>query len=59
MLISLDWIKDFVNIPTDLTDQQIGERITLATAEVEQILAGEAFLEEIKVVERGTCRGST
>lgn len=36
MLISLNWIKDFVEIP-DLSPKEIGSSFTLTTAEVEDI----------------------
>ena len=43
MLISLNWIKDFVDIP-DLSPKEIGSLFTLTTAEVEDIIIkGEAL----------------
>lgn len=51
MLISIDWIKDFVALPTDLTPKEIGEKFTLATAEVEDVLTVGQHLEVITVVE--------
>jgi phenylalanyl-tRNA synthetase beta chain len=50
MLISIDWIKDFVKLP-DLTPKEIGSKFTLATAEVEDVVAVGGVLEKIKVVE--------
>lgn len=44
MLISLDWIKDFVNIP-DMSPKELGSKFTLATAEVEDVIvSGEALM---------------
>jgi phenylalanyl-tRNA synthetase beta chain len=51
MLISIDWIKDFVKLPEDLTPKEIGEKFTLATAEVEDVLTVGDHLEKITVVE--------
>ena len=51
MLISIDWIKDFVNVPTDMTPKELGEKFTLATAEVEDVLTIGEHLEKITVVE--------
>ena len=35
MKISVDWIRDFVDLPTELRDRDISERITLGVCEVE------------------------
>ncbi|MFH1418083.1 MAG: phenylalanine--tRNA ligase subunit beta [Planctomycetota bacterium] len=37
MLISLNWLKDFVDIPSDLNPQDLALRFTLTTAEVEGV----------------------
>lgn len=37
MKISLDWIRDFVDLPEDMTPEEIAEMFTLKTAEVEGI----------------------
>ena len=29
MLISIDWIKDFVNVPTDMTPKELGEKFDI------------------------------
>jgi phenylalanyl-tRNA synthetase beta chain len=50
MLISIDWIKDFVNVP-DLPSKELGSRFTLATAEVEDVISIGDFLERIVVAE--------
>jgi phenylalanyl-tRNA synthetase beta chain len=49
MLISIDWIKDFVNLPNDLTPDEIGNRFTMATAEVEGVITIGEFFEKIRV----------
>lgn len=50
MLISIDWIKDFVKLP-DLSPKEIGSKFTLATAEVEDVVSVGGVLEDVKVVE--------
>ena len=37
MLISLNWIRDFVDLPSDLDPQQLAERFTRTTAEVDGV----------------------
>lgn len=37
MLISLNWIRDFVDLPTDLDPQALAERFTMTTAEIEGV----------------------
>ncbi|HXH75688.1 MAG TPA: phenylalanine--tRNA ligase subunit beta [Bacteriovoracaceae bacterium] len=50
MLISLDWIKDFVQIP-DIAPKELASRFTLATAEVEDVIESGAALKPILCVE--------
>ncbi len=50
MLISLNWIKDFVSLP-DLTPKELASRFTLTTAEVEDVLVKGAALKPILCVE--------
>jgi len=38
MLISLKWIRDYVDLPADLAPCDLGERFTLTTAEVEEVI---------------------
>ena len=38
MLISLNWLRDFVDIPADVDPRQLAERLTLTTAEVEEVV---------------------
>ncbi len=51
MLISLDWIRDFTEVPTELSSQDIGLRLTMGTAEVEEVMEVGQFWNQIKVVE--------
>jgi phenylalanyl-tRNA synthetase beta chain len=37
MLISLDWIRDYVDLPADLDPRELAERFTRTTAEVEEV----------------------
>lgn len=37
MLVSLNWIRDFVDLPADLNPRELAERITLTTAEVDGV----------------------
>lgn len=48
MLISKNWIKDFVKLP-EVSDKELATRFTLATAEVEEVTTAWAHLNNIKV----------
>ena len=50
MLISLNWIKDFVEIP-DMPPKELASRFTLATAEVEDVIVKGENLKAVTVVE--------
>jgi phenylalanyl-tRNA synthetase beta chain len=50
MLISLNWIKDFVDLP-DLPPKELGSLFTLATAEVEDVIVKGDSLKSILCVE--------
>lgn len=50
MLISLNWIKDFVDIP-DMPAKELASKFTLATAEVEDVIVKGDNLRAVKVVE--------
>jgi len=50
MLISLNWIRDFVDVP-ELPPQELGKAITLATAEVDNVLSPGSHLKTIVVAE--------
>ncbi len=50
MLISLNWIKDFVEIP-EMSPKELGSLFTLATAEVEDVIVKGEALKPILCVE--------
>ncbi|MBN2616682.1 MAG: phenylalanine--tRNA ligase subunit beta [Spirochaetales bacterium] len=50
MKISIDWIKDYVNIP-DISDKELSEKFTLATCEVEGVERTGELLNSIYIVE--------
>lgn len=49
MLISLDWLKDFVDIPKDISPKLLADQLTLKTAEVEQIVSESAKFDNMLV----------
>lgn len=54
MKISLNWIQDFVDLPKDLTPEQISYDLTMSTVEVEEVIDLKKNFESIlvgKVVE--------
>lgn len=38
MLLSLNWLKDFVHIPRGLSPEELGQRLTMYTVEVESVM---------------------
>ncbi len=50
MLISLNWIKDFVDIP-EISPKELASSFTLTTAEVEDVKVTGAGLENVTVVQ--------
>ncbi len=50
MHISIDWIKDFTDLP-DLPDRELATRFTMATCEVDGIETVGAVLEQVAVAE--------
>ena len=50
MLISIDWIKDFVKLP-NIDAKEMMTRFTLSTAEVEDVVSTGGHLKKISVVE--------
>lgn len=50
MLISIDWIRDFVKLP-DLSPQEIGSRITLGCCEVEDVITSNNHVDKVVVAE--------
>lgn len=51
MLISKSWIEDFVALPPTMSPKELGEKVTLATAEVEDVINVGEYLNVIKVAE--------
>lgn len=51
MHISLDWLKDFIEIPKNLTPEALGNELTLKTAEVEGVIRADKGLEGVVVGE--------
>jgi phenylalanyl-tRNA synthetase beta chain len=49
MFISLNWLKDFVQIPENLSPKDLGRLLTLKTAEVEEVKSIAESLEHIVV----------
>lgn len=49
MNISINWIKDYVDLPEDITPVELGVKFTLATCEVEGVETTGAHLEQVKV----------
>ncbi len=50
MLISIDWIRDFVEVP-NLSSKELASRFTLATAEVEDVITVGEHLEKILIAQ--------
>jgi len=50
VIISINWIKDYVDIP-DISDAELAEKFTMATAEVEKIVVSNQHLKNISIVE--------
>jgi len=50
MYISIDWIKDFVELP-DMAPEKLAERFTMATCEVDDVLTSGELLEKVRIVE--------
>lgn len=50
MLISLNWIKDFVEIP-EMSPKELGSLFTLATAEVEDVIVTGEGLKNVQIVQ--------
>lgn len=50
MNISINWIKDYVDLPEDITPRELGVKFTLATCEVESVETTGEHLEQVKVV---------
>ncbi len=51
MLVSLEWLKEYVDLPADLAPEQIMHDLTLATVEVEGVVFTGRALERVCVAE--------
>ena len=51
MKISLDWIKEFTDIPSDITAQELGMKFTLSTCEVEGVEATNEHMDAVTVAQ--------
>lgn len=51
MLISIDWIRDFVDIKKGLSGKELASNLTLRTAEVEGYHTEGEFLEKLRVAQ--------
>ena len=49
MYLSVNWIKDWVKLPKDITPQQLAHDLTMSTVEVEEVIDQAASLENIVV----------
>ncbi len=50
MIISIDWIKDFVKIP-EISSDELATRFTMATCEVEEVLLTGELLSRVSVAQ--------
>jgi phenylalanyl-tRNA synthetase beta chain len=50
MYISIEWIKDFVDLP-EISPEKLAERFTMATCEVDDVLTTGELLKRVRVVE--------
>jgi phenylalanyl-tRNA synthetase beta chain len=51
MYVSLNWLKEFVNIPKNITPKELANTLTLKTAEVESVNVGGKGLEGVVIGE--------
>ena len=51
MLISLNWLRDFVEIPSSITPEELGLRLTMHTVEIDGIEKQRKNLEGVVVGE--------
>jgi len=51
MLLSFNWLQDFIKLPKSATPKDIAEKITLHTAEVEDVMSLGKHLENVVVGE--------
>ncbi len=48
MQISLDWIRDFVEMPSDLSAKEFGVKVTMGVAEVEEVLEAGTWMKSVQ-----------
>ena len=51
MYISKNWLEDYVKIPNKLSPEELGEKITIASVEVEEVVDAAASLEGVIVAQ--------
>ncbi len=51
MYISLNWLKDYVNIPRSMTAEELGEKLTAHTVEIDAVIAEADKFKNIAVGE--------
>jgi phenylalanyl-tRNA synthetase, beta subunit, non-spirochete bacterial len=49
MKISLNWLRDYIDLPEDVSPQQLAEKLTMSTVEVEQVIDVSKPLDHIVV----------
>ena len=50
MLVSLNWLKDFVDIPPSCSGQELAEQLTLSVCEVESVIETGHTLGQVQIV---------
>lgn len=50
MIISLSWIRDFIDLPANMDAHDFANALTLSTAEVEEVKTTNEHLKKIKAV---------
>jgi len=51
MYISLNWLKEYVDIPKDITPQKLGDLLTMHSVEVEEVISQGEYLDGVVVGE--------
>lgn len=51
MFLSLDWLKDFIDIPKNITPAQLGEKLTMHTVEIDDVVDQAKNLDKVVVGE--------
>ncbi|PKL36445.1 phenylalanine--tRNA ligase subunit beta [Candidatus Peregrinibacteria bacterium HGW-Peregrinibacteria-1] len=49
MLISLNWLREFIDIPSDFSPEELANRLTLKTAEIETVIKQGKHLDDIVI----------